>query len=64
MEAWDRRGADTRSAETMRRVAREARQLADQELYGYAEENQLSVDEVVTYLNAYEAGATQARMDT
>ncbi|MEA3377916.1 MAG: DUF3024 domain-containing protein [Chloroflexota bacterium] len=57
MEEWHQWSADNRSLETMRRIAEDAMAFEDDgEFYTYAEEHQLTVNEVVYYLNAYEAG--------
>ena len=57
MTDWNQWRADNRSLETMRRVAQDALAFEDADaFYTYAEEHQLTVDEVVYYLNAYEAG--------
>jgi hypothetical protein len=58
MEEWDQQRADSRSIETMRRIALDVMQLGDDDeaFYDYAAEHNLTVNEVVYYLNAYEAG--------
>jgi hypothetical protein len=55
---WDQHTADHRSIETVRRIALDALQLKgdDTAFYAYADEHNLTVNEVVYYLNAYEAG--------
>ena len=57
MTEWNQWTADNRSLETMRQVAEDALRFEDDgEFYTYAEQHQLTVDEVAYYLNAYEAG--------
>jgi hypothetical protein len=56
VEEWDQQRASRRSIEAMRRIARDAMKLDDAGFYTYAAENDLTVNEVVYYLNAYEAG--------
>jgi len=57
MNEWNQWRADNRSLETMRRVAEDALRFEDDgDFYTYAEEHRLTVNEVVYYLNAYEAG--------
>lgn len=58
-DEWDQIAVGRRSIETMRRIATDIMQL-DQEdddaLYSYAAEHQLTVNEAVYYLNAYQFG--------
>ena len=58
MEEWDQHLADSRSIETMRRIALDAMEFGDDDaaFYTYAKEHNLTVNEVDYYLNAYEAG--------
>ena len=58
MEEWDQWRADHRSLETMRRIALDAIEFKDDDaaFYAYADEHNLTVNEVAYYLNAYEAG--------
>ena len=58
MEEWDQWRADHRSIETMRRIALDAMGFKDDDaaFYTYADEHNLTVNEVAYYLNAYEAG--------
>ena len=57
MEEWNQRRAQGRTLETMRRIAQDALRFEEDALfYTYARDHQLTVDEVVYYLNAYEAG--------
>lgn len=58
MEEWDQQLADSRSIETMRRIALDAMSLKDDDaaFYTYAAEHKLTVNEVAYYLNAYETG--------
>lgn len=58
MEEWNQWQADSRSIETMRRIALDALEFADDDdaFFSYAEQHGLTVNEVVYYLNAYEAG--------
>jgi hypothetical protein len=58
MEEWDQRLADNRSFETMHQIALDAIQFKDDDaaFYDYAEEHDLTVNEVAYYLNAYEYG--------
>jgi hypothetical protein len=57
MEAWNQWTADNRHLDAMRRVALDALQFEDaDDFYTYAEDHQLTVNEVAYYLNAYEAG--------
>jgi hypothetical protein len=55
---WDQWSAQNRSLETMRRIALDALSFADDDdaFYAYADAHHLTVNEVVYYLNAYEAG--------
>ena len=53
---WDQRRADSRSVVVMGRIAQDAMQLDDSGFQPYADEHDLTVDEVVYYLNAYEYG--------
>jgi hypothetical protein len=58
-EEWDQRRADGRKLATMRRIARDAARFDeddDAEYWNYAAEHNLTANEVVYYLNAYEAG--------
>ena len=61
MDEWDQRIADSRSIETMRRIARDAMGLGDDgaAFDAYAEQHKHTVDEIVYYLNAYEAGGDE-----
>lgn len=57
MEEWNQWRADSRSIDTMRRVALDALEFKDDDrFYTYAEEHHLTVNEVAYYLNAYEYG--------
>ena len=57
MEEWNQWVADNRHIDTMRRIALDALQFEeDDDFYIYAEDHHLTVDEVVYYLNAYQAG--------
>ena len=58
MEEWDQGLADSRSIETMRRIALDAMGFRDDDaaFHTYAVEQGLTVNEVAYYLNAYEAG--------
>ena len=58
MEEWDQQRADSRSIETMRRIALDAMRFVgdDAAFYAYAAEQKLTADEVAYYLTAYEAG--------
>ena len=58
MEEWDQWTADHRSIEAMRRIALDAMEFKDDDaaFYTYADEHNLSVNEVAYYLNAYETG--------
>ena len=62
MEEWDQQRADSRSIETIRRIAQDAMRFGDDDaaFYDYAAEHKLTVNEVVYYLNAYEAGGDAA----
>ena len=55
-EEWDQQRAERRSIETMRRIALDAMEFGDDSaaFYTYATEHNLTVNEVVYYLNAYE----------
>ena len=53
---WDQRRADSRSVKAMRRIAQDAMRLGDSGFHLYADEHDLTVNEVVYYLNAYEYG--------
>ena len=57
-EEWDQLRAENRSLATMRRIARDADKFGDDpaEYWNYATEHDLAVNEVIYYLNAYEAG--------
>jgi len=57
-EEWNQWLADSRSIETMRRIALDALGFGDDDaaFYAYADEHNLTVNEVAYYLNAYEAG--------
>ena len=62
MEEWDQWVADNRSLETMRQIAVDAMSFGednDDAFYDYAEEHDLTVNEVAYYLNAYEAGGDE-----
>ena len=58
MDEWDQRIADSRSIETMRRIAQDAMCFGDDSaaFYTYADQHKLTVNEIVYYLNAYETG--------
>lgn len=58
MDAWNQLVADSRRIEAMRCIAFDALDLADDDaaLYNYAKQHNLTINEVVYYLNAYEAG--------
>jgi hypothetical protein len=58
MEEWNQSITDSRSIDTMRRIALEAQQLGDDwaAFEDYAAQHQLTVNEVVYYLNAYVYG--------
>jgi len=57
MEEWDQWSADNRDIATMRRIAQDAMAFEDDtEFYTYAGDHHLTVNEIVYYLNAYEAG--------
>ena len=58
MEEWDQKRADWRPIETKRRIAQDAIRFGDDgaALYDYAAKHKLTVNEVVYYMNAYEAG--------
>ena len=53
---WDQHHVDRRSLEDMRKIALDALKLDDQGFYTYARKHKISVNEIVYYLNAYEAG--------
>jgi len=58
-EEWDQERSDSRSFESVRRIALDALDFADDDPAvwdAYAAQHQLTADEVVYYLNAYEAG--------
>ena len=57
-DEWDQHTTDSRSVETMRRIALDAMRFKDDDaaFYTYAASHNLTVNEVVYYLNAYEAG--------
>lgn len=58
-DEWDQEWASRRSIEEMARIAQDAENFAEDEgpVYeAYAEKNKLTVNEIVYYLNAYEAG--------
>lgn len=58
MEEWDQWSADSRDIGPMRCIAQDAMALEeDTEFYTYARDHDLTVNEVVYYLNAYEAGS-------
>jgi hypothetical protein len=61
MDEWDQRIADSRSIETMRRIAQDAMGLGEDDaaFYSYANQHKLTVNEIVYYLNAYEAGGDE-----
>ena len=58
MNEWDQRLANSRSLQTMQRIALDAIEFADDDsaYHRYASEHNLTVNEVVYYLNAYEDG--------
>jgi hypothetical protein len=59
MQEWDQWRADNRSLEAMRQIALDAMAFEEEDedaFYNYAEEHDLTVNEVVYYLNAYEYG--------
>jgi hypothetical protein len=58
MEEWDQQLADSHSIETMRRIARDAMCFGDDDaaFYTCVDQHKLTVNEIVYYLNAYEAG--------
>ena len=59
MEEWDQWRADNRSLESMRQIALDAMAFEEDDaeaFYDYAEEHDLTVNEVAYYLNAYEYG--------
>jgi len=53
---WDQRRADRRRLEDMRQIALDALKLDDAGFYTYARKHKIPVNEIVYYLNAYEAG--------
>ena len=57
-DEWDQEFASSRSIEDMRRIALDALRFGDDdaEFYTYAAQHGLTVNEIVYYLNAYEAG--------
>jgi hypothetical protein len=57
-EEWDQGRADSRSLERMRHIALDAMEFGDDDaaFHTYAAEHKLTVNEMVYYLNAYEAG--------
>ena len=59
-EEWDQERADFRSFESVRLIALDVLDFADDDdpvvWYAYAAQHHLTVNEVVYYLNAYEAG--------
>ena len=58
-EEWNQRRADGRGLATMRRIARDAARFEEDDVsdyWNYAAEHDLTPDEIVYYLNAYEAG--------
>jgi hypothetical protein len=61
MDEWDQQIADSRSVETMRRIAQDAMCFGDDgaAFYTYADQHKLTVNEIVYYLNAYEAGGDE-----
>ena len=61
MDEWDQRVADSRSIEMMRRIAQDAMRFDDDSAAfdAYADRHKLTVDEIVYYLNAYEAGGDE-----
>ena len=61
MEEWDQQRADSRTIVKMRRIAQDAMSFGDDDaaFYAYAAERKLTVDEIVYYLNAYEAGGDE-----
>ena len=59
MEEWDQWRADNRSLKSMRQIALDAMAFEEDDaeaFYDYAEEHDLTVNEVAYYLNAYEYG--------
>ena len=57
LDEWNQWSADNRSIETMRRLAEDMMRIEDDsDLYVYAAEHHLPANELVYYLNAYEAG--------
>ena len=61
MDEWDQRRADSRRLVKMRRIAQEAMHFGDDNaaFYAYADQHKLTLNEVVFYLNAYEAGGDE-----
>jgi hypothetical protein len=61
MDEWDQRIADSRSIVKMRRIAQEAMCFGDDNAacHAYADQHKLTVNEIVYYVNAYEAGGDQ-----
>ena len=57
-EGWDQHLAEGRRIETMRRITLDAMEFGDDSaaFYTYAAEHNLTVNEVVYYLNAYDYG--------
>jgi hypothetical protein len=58
-DEWDQERASQRSIEEMLRIAQDAEKFAEDEgaaYEAYAKQNKLTVNEIVYYLNAYEAG--------
>ena len=58
MKEWDQQRADSRTIVKMRRIAQDAMYFDEDstDLDGYAKKHKLMADEVLYYLNAYEAG--------
>ena len=59
MEEWNQARASNRRIEDMQRIAMDALEFADDEgpaFERYAQKNRLTLNEVVYFLNAYEAG--------
>lgn len=61
MEEWDQQRADSRTIVKMRRIAQDAIGFGDDDaaFYAYADQHKLTVNEIVYYLNAYEAGGDE-----
>ena len=61
MDEWDQQRADSRTLVKMRRIAQEAMRFGDDDgaFYTYAGQHKLTVNEIVYYLNAYEAGGDE-----